>query len=51
MIQKISKVTLYVENQESAKGFWLNKLPSFVHWLFKIIVHILFMRINKLEYE
>lgn len=26
MIQKISKVTLYVENQESAKEFWLNKL-------------------------
>lgn len=26
MIEKISKVTLYVENQESAKEFWINKL-------------------------
>ncbi len=26
MIEKISKVTLYVENQASAKEFWINKL-------------------------
>lgn len=26
MIQKISKITLYVENQASAKEFWINNL-------------------------
>lgn len=30
MINNISKVTIYVQNQEEAKKFWVNKLSFFV---------------------
>ena len=32
MINKIGKITVYVNDQEEAKDFWLNKLGFVVKW-------------------